>query len=483
MPHFFPSTLSRPAGFLAALGLLATPGAAQGQAPASFGAATTYSAGSSTSPIGIAVGDVNGDGLADLVTANSGTNSVSVLAGQAGGGFAPAISYATGNGGTPLSVAVADVNGDGRLDILAGNSNNSTVSVLLQQAAGGFAPVAVYSTGSGTRPAAVVVADVNGDGRPDIVTANYASSNVSILPGQAGGTFAPASAYDAGTNSQPNGLAVADVNGDGRPDIVTANYASSTAGVLLAQASGGFAAPLTYSTGAGSQPAGIAVTDVNGDGRPDLVTANLASNTVGVLLGQSAGGFAPVVLYNSGLSTNPQAVAVADVNGDRRPDIIIVSYYRLVGVLLGQAGGGFPAIVTFFTGTNNTPRALAAADVNGDGRPDIITANQGSDTAGVLLNTGTFTTLAATPGAPAADVTLFPNPARGSFAVQLPAAWGAASVRAELLNALGQVAATRTTQTTAGAPLIMETAGLSAGIYTLRLHAGGHALTKRVVVE
>ncbi|MDO7852658.1 FG-GAP-like repeat-containing protein, partial [Hymenobacter convexus] len=216
-----------------------------------------------------------------------------------------------------------------------------------------------------------------------------------------------------------------------------------------------------------------------------IVTANTGSNTAGVLLGLASGGFAPVNNYPSGTGGSPLSVAVGDVNGDGRPDIVTANTgSNTAGVLLGLASGGFAPVSTYSTGTASGPDGIAVADVNGDGRPDLLTGNSRNGAVAVLLNTGTFTPLAATPAAAAAaEVTLFPNPARGSFAVQLPAAWGAAPVRAELLNALGQVVATRAAQPTAGATLTMETAGLNAGIYTLRLHAGGHALTKRVVVE
>ena len=152
------------------------------------------------------------------------------------------------------------------------------------------------------------------------------------------------------------------------------------------------------------------------------------------------------------------------------------------GAAQGQAPASFGAIRTYPTGTASSPSSIAVADVNGDGRPDIVTANL-SDTAGVLLNTGTFTPLAATVGAPAAEVTLFPNPAHDDFAVQLPAAWGAAPARAELRNALGQVVGTRTAAAAGGATLRFATDGLAAGVYVLRVQAGAHTLNKRVVVE
>ena len=148
-------------------------------------------------------------------------------------------------------------------------------------------------------------------------------------------------------------------------------------------------------------------------------------------------------------------------------------------VLLGRAGGGFAAVTTYSTGTGSNPFGVALGDVNGDGRLDIVTGNNGTGTAGVLLNTGTFTPLA-TARSVAADVSLYPNPAHDGFTIRVPAAFGPAPVRAELLHALGQVmrrlAAT-------GPRFPVGTSGLAASVYTLHLHTGSAAVTKRVVME
>ena len=482
MSHFSSSDYPRQACFLAALGLLATVGTAQAQTPASFGAVSTYSAGANSGPASIAVADVNGDGRPDLITANSYSNTAGVLLGQVGGGFAAVNSYPIGANSGPVAIAVADVNGDGRPDLITANISSNTAGVLLGQVGGGFAAVNSYPTGANSGPTAIALADVNVDGRLDIITANYGNNTAGVLLGQAGGGFAAITSYPTG--DAPTGIAVADVNSDGRPDLVTVNIGFNTVAVRLGQASGGFATVSSYPTG--SSPRGIVVADVNGDGRLDLGTANASSNFVGVLLGQAGGGFTAVSTYPTGAGTYPSGIAVADVNGDGRPDLITANKFTsTAGVLLGQAGGGFVTVSTYSAGANSGPAGIAVADVNGDGRLDLITANTGSNTVGVLLNTGTFTPLGATPVAPAADeVALFPNPARGSFAVRLPAVWGAGPVRAELLNALGQVMASRSAVLLAGgASLNFATEGLAPGVYTLSLQAGSHTLAKRVVLD
>ncbi|WP_425554342.1 FG-GAP-like repeat-containing protein [Hymenobacter glaciei] len=186
-----------------------------------------------------------------------------------------------------------------------------------------------------------------------------------------------------------------------------------------------------------------------------------------------------MVTYATGpLGNSPSGVVLGDVTGDGRLDIITSNYgTNTVGVLPGQASG-FGAVQSFSMGANSRPNAVAVGDVNGNGRLDIATANYGTDAVGVLLNTGTYTPLA-TARLLSAELSLFPNPARGSFTVQLPAAWFAAA-QVEVLNALGQVVR----RFAAESPRFMvETAGLSPGVYTLRLGVSAGTVARRVVVE
>ena len=459
------------------LGLSALTPAAFGQ---SFAPVSTYATGAGSGPYGLALGDVNGDGRPDIVSANMLSSTVGVLLGQAGGGFAAVSLYSTGTGSNPSCVALADVNGDGRTDIISANVNTHSVGVLLGQA-GGFAPPIIYPTGPVNNPSpyGLALGDVNGDGRLDIVTANTGTSAVAVLTGRAGGSFATATLYPFVLGDSPYAVALGDINGDGRPDIVTANYYIHTTVVLLGQANGRFATGVAYSTTPGSYPRSVALGDVNGDGQLDIVTANTtntSSGTAGVLLGQ-AGGFAPARTFPVG-GSKPVGIALGDINGDGWLDIVTANIdTNDAGVLLGQAGRSFAPARTYSTGAGSAPNAVALADMNGDGRLDMVTVNSSSNTVGVLLNTGTFTPLAnAYPTA--AEVALYPNPAHDAFTVQLPATFRPTS--AELLNALGQVVRRPATGT---ASFGVETSGLPPGVYTLRLQAGGTALARRVVVQ
>jgi predicted dehydrogenase len=360
-----------------------------GNGNGTFQAAQNFAVGSY--PNGLAVADVNGDGHLDLITANTANatgNTVSVLLGNGNGTFQAAQNFITDT--VPIKVAVADVNGDGKLDIVTANTGG-TVSVLLGNGNGTFQAATNISVGSGTYPASVAVADLNGDGKLDLVTANNGDSanTVSVLLGNGNGTFKAATNFAIGT--EPVGVAVADLNGDGHPDLIATNESSNTVSVLLGNGNGTFLAALNYSTGTGAYS--VAVADVNGDGRPDLVVANGGSNNVSVLLNTcpppGTGSFQAARNFATG--TGPYALAVADLNGDHHLDLVTANARSsgTVSVLLGNGNGTFQAPQNFATGKG--PDAVAVADVNGDGHPDLITANNSDNTVSVLLGNGNGT--------------------------------------------------------------------------------------------
>ena len=343
-----------------------------------FNPAVNYNAG--TSPFAVAVADLNGDGRPDLIVANLLDNDVGVMLGNGDGTFQAEVTYATVS--EPATIAVGDLNGDGHLDLVVGTANASEVSVLLGNGNGTFQNAIDYATAS--RPESVAVADVNGDGHPDIITANVNSTVVSVLLGNGDGTFQAAVDYTAGT--QPRAVAVADVNGDGHPDLVVANQGSTFVSVLLNNGNGTFQNPVNYASG--NNPDAVAVADLNGDGHPDIVVANNGSNNVSVLLNNGNGTFQSAVNYPVG--SQPTAVSVADINGDGHPDLVVANFgANTVSVLLGNGNGTFqPA---YSLGIGSEPEGVAVADLNDDGGPDIVTANYGSDNTSVLLGNANAT--------------------------------------------------------------------------------------------
>ena len=367
--------------------LAATAGAAHAQTPAAtFGPAATFSTGANSQPTDIAVADVNGDGKPDLVTANFFNTTVGVLLGTGTGTFGAAASFALGPNNNPRYLAVADVNGDGKPDALTANAYTNTAGVLLGTGTGTFGAATTFATG-GSQPGGIAVADVNGDSKPDLLLSNYASNTVGVLLGTGTGSFGAATTYSTGAGSAPQGIAVADVNGDGRPDLLTANSGTDAVGILLGTGTGAFGTPTTYSTGVNTRPRTIAVADVSGDGTLDLLLAN-STNTAVVLLGNGNGTFRANTTYFLGPNNQPQPVdiAAADVNGDGLPDLLTANTGSTLTVFLGTGAGAFGA-ATSISSPGGGPFALAVADVNGDGQPDLLTAYTNGNAAGLLLNT------------------------------------------------------------------------------------------------
>ena len=373
--------------------------------PLDFLPPVIYSPGGSIAT-SVAVADLNGDRKPDLIVANcsppgpncAGEGSVAVFLGNGDGTFQPAATYDSGGGGA-VSVAVADVNGDGKPDLLVANYGSNTVGVLLGNGDGTFQTVVTYGSGDGL-PLSIAVADVNGDHKPDVVVANLASDTVGVLLGNGDGTFQTVVNYGSGGGC-PFSVAVGDVNGDGKLDLVVPDGCGSAVGVLLGNGDGTFQTAANYGSG-GTFPTSVVVADVNGDGKPDLLVANCdagqsnscidqsVDGSVGVLLGNGDGTFQAAVGYDSG-SSGAWSVAVADVNGDGKPDLVVANQCGCsppgdVGVLLGKGHGIFAHPVRL---SPSSDYSVAVADVNGDGKPDLLVATNyayGMGAVAVLLN-------------------------------------------------------------------------------------------------
>jgi hypothetical protein len=353
-----------------------------------FGEQQTYSSGG-TGTYDVAVSDLNGDGIADLVAAGGPDDHVGVLLGRRAGGFAAVRTYPTGPGSDPEDVTLGDVNGDGRPDIITGNVGTHSLGVLLGQAGGSFAAVRTFELAAGTTPVDVEMGDLNADGYPDLVAAGLGEHNVAVLLGKAAGGLARPLYYDMQAGLNATDVAVADLSGDGRPDLVTTNMMAGQVAVRLGLATGGFAAVTTYAVGEQSIPHKVQVGDLNGDGWPDLVMANWSTDNVGVLLGSGRGVFGQYRTYSTGPKSQPLGLALGDLNGDGPLDIAAVSSTTsTVAVVPGQAGATFGPPVVYPAAA--PPGSIALADVNGDGRLDQVLTYQQAGMIGVRLNEGAY---------------------------------------------------------------------------------------------
>ena len=337
-------------------------------------------------PQSIAAGDFNGDGELDLVVANlqTGVNTVSLILGNGDGTFQPDQEFATATG--PYRLTIADFNRDGKLDVAVASPSNlgSFASILLGNGDGTLQPHVDYATGENTD--FVMPINVNGDFYPDLavvytdcmfgICSGPGTGAVSILVATGKGTFGPR--QDFPTDLDPAEVTLADLNGDGVLDAITANTNSSTVSVLLGKGDGTFPSHVEFPTGA--SPEGVAVADFNGDGFPDLAIADSSGNTVSILLGKGDGSFQGHVDLPTGQF--PVSIAAGDFNGDGKVDLAVGNGGpNVVSILMGNGDGGFKAFQTFAVAGPAT--SLALGDFNRDGKLDIVSST--SSTAASLL--------------------------------------------------------------------------------------------------
>ncbi|MBL8798808.1 MAG: VCBS repeat-containing protein [Planctomycetia bacterium] len=352
--------------------------------------------------VGLVRGDFNGDGILDLAAASQETDEVLVFRGNGDGSFRAALRFAVDDG--PASLQVADVNNDGRLDLVTANSAvrdffsgmagpqgnvPSTVSVLLGNGDGTFQAARTFTqlfvAGERALRDGLLLADLNGDGLVDVVGTGGRGA---VYLGRGDGTFQNLPRFNTG--SAPGAAVLGDFNNDGRLDIATANGFSADISILLAQGDGTFQTeirvPLSH------RPNSIAVGDFNRDGRLDLATAGGDGGGVSVVYGLGDGTFGQERNFAAG--TNPGSLITFDFNGDGLLDLIVADVGSVVSssdpmtpqeqlflghtitVLLGRADGTFQSGSTF--NVDDFVLAVAQGDIDGDGRTDLIVLSEAS---------------------------------------------------------------------------------------------------------
>ena len=284
----------------------------------------------------------------------------------------------------PKWISVADVNHDGNPDVVVANADSGTVTVLLGNGKGQLHEPTGSPFVAGHLPNDIAIADMNGDGNPDLVIADHQSPFLTILLGDGKGGFhpAPGSPVDVHSNPHPHGVVAADFNGDGHPDVVTDSWGSNQIELLLGDGKGGLQTPGKYFATGHRPYERLRSADFNDDGHPDIVTTNLDDGTVTILLGDGKGGFrnAPGSPFPAG--AKPWEVAIDDVDGDRNPDLLIIPYERdiadpsqnALAILQGDGIGRFKPMADSplpLKGCHG-PNSVTAGDLYGNGRQDIV---------------------------------------------------------------------------------------------------------------
>jgi hypothetical protein len=289
----------------------------------------------------------------------------------------------------PGSVAVADLDRDGHLDIVVASEQRHTLTVLLGDGTGRFTAAPGSPVPSGRMPNDIALADFDRDGAPDLAAANHEADYVTVLLGDRRGGFrpAPGSPVPVQVRPHPHGVAAADFNGDGSPDLVVDSRESDEVEVLLGDGRGGFAPHRRLRVGRHPYQR-VRTWDVNGDRAADIVTTNLRGADVSVLFGDGLGAFRNAPGSPFECHPFPTAVALGDLDGDGRPDLAVTNSPSNSGgsgedgltILLGDDAGGFRRVGTMPSPTGAAPTQLAIADFDRDDRDDIAVSNMNSGT-------------------------------------------------------------------------------------------------------
>ncbi|NER06060.1 MAG: DUF4347 domain-containing protein [Okeania sp. SIO3C4] len=353
---------------------------------ATFGQATNFPTGG-IGPGYVDTGDVNDDGIPDVVTNGLESDNISIFIGEGDGTFEIPFIIPAGNGAN--GVNISDFNKDGLNDIVVSNFGEFTIgeldsiSVFLNNGSGGFLAPQTF-TGIGA-PTEIQVEDFNNDRNLDIVVTTQSEGNSIItLLGNGNGDFS------SRVTTQATGAflsAIEDFNQDSILDIATTQFINgytSFVSIYLGNGSGGFLTPPTqYNTGGNASD--VEAGDFNNDGLIDLATANIESDKVAVLLGNGNGSFRSPALFNVG--DRPEGLRVADLNQDGFNDIVTFNNNsNNISVLFGKGNAQFASAVEFATG-GTKPRLGDVADLDDDNDLDIVVANEDSSNISVILNT------------------------------------------------------------------------------------------------
>lgn len=376
-------------------------------------------------------GDFDGNNVPDLAIPNQAAGNITLLLGNGAGGFAAASNSPFTAGAGVIAIATGDFNRDGRRDLAAANFTAGTITVLLGNGLGSFVPAAGSGFAAGTNPAAIVSGDVNRDGREDFVVANQGSNNVQVFLGDGTGGFSQAAGSPIAAATAPSSLALRDLDGDSAVDLVVASSATAAVNVLRNTGGGGFAVITGSPFATAGGPGAVAVSDYNGDGRPDVIavspsvsqltllvnnmpffrfqpreldfyftTGQTGAQNLGTILGGNAGVTAsinsdnPWLTYSVGCGGLCISASALGLNaGQYRGQLTASAASTYSGTLLATMNIANQSLA--LTPPSSSPfsvgdgaRALAAGDFNRDGNPDLAVTSTTLNSVAVLLGNG-----------------------------------------------------------------------------------------------
>ncbi|MCP4566047.1 MAG: hypothetical protein GY841_00545 [FCB group bacterium] len=344
-----------------------------------FARAVHYDAGSG--PYYVHAADVDDDGYNDLITANCGSDDISVLINMGDGTFDAAVNYYSGD--CPYSVIAADFDEDGDLDLAAANSHSHAIQWFENDGFGAFAPNIIFSMSGNQEPRIICAADFDGDDDIDIAAPCVASDTVKVLWNDDDNDpywFDTWSSFDAGNG--PNSAVAAHFNGDDACDIAVANQHSDNVTIYLNSGAQSFA---QSDYAAGDYPRSVFAADLDGDADQDLVVTNLYGNSITLLENDGAGIFTYFAVSSYGVGVNPYFVSAADLDGDNDNDLVVANKaWNNVDVLYNDGSGEFAWGAAYNVGTE--PTCVIASDLDNDGDMDLAVSNNASGDVSILIN-------------------------------------------------------------------------------------------------
>ena len=306
-------------------------------------------------PLRLAVGDLNGDDRTDAIAVNSGDGNITPLLRDDDGELVPQANVTVGD--RPIDTALGDIDSNGTLDAVVTNFQDDTVSVLRGNGSGGFDSEDAIAVGDG--PTAIVFGDFDGNGDLDAATTNFFDETVSILLGD--GNTLTRQDTDIPVGSSPIDIAAGDLNGDGKSDLVVTNRSSNTLSLLLSNGGTGFTGftPQTLTSSSLVTPVSVVLSDVNGDTELDAIVSNQGNDTVAILLNDGMGNLSVTASLDVGAGSDPDGVAVGDVNADGIPDIVTANAStNEISIFTGGGNGAFEPVAAVDVGAPTQDVAL-----------------------------------------------------------------------------------------------------------------------------
>lgn len=429
----------------------------------------------------VAIGDFDGDGKADVAIANAITsNTISIFRNTSSIGvisFAPKVNFTSEY--NPESIAIGDLDGDGKLDFAVTNFWNDTVSVFRNTSTSGTISFAVkldYTTG--VYPADIAIDDLDEDGKPEIIVDTQDDNTISVFRNTSSiGSISFAAKVGFATGIDPADIAIDDLDGDGKAELIVANYGDTTVSILRNTCTTGtisFSAKMDFITG--NYPFGLAIGDLNGDGKPDLATSSPYDSDISVLKNMSVSGtlsFDTKVNYSTGSA--PYSLSVSDLDGDGKLDVAVANYNsNTVSVLKNVSTSGAISLspkVDFVTGTN--PMSISNGDLDGDSKPEIVVANFNDTSVSVLMSQHCLTGIEQLK-MKNEELIVYPNPATNTLTIT--------NITHKTTIRLFDIFGKLVIETETEDSVTLDASQLSQGIYTIITESNNEKTFNKVVI-